>query len=109
MATSNVIGAGTTPITVKLPSGDIFRIQARQMGGKAKVGIGTQLFSDLTNSIEGIASSLIETVKKVGPSKATVEFGVEAAVESGKLVALLCSGDATANLKITLEWETSKK
>jgi len=51
---------------------------------------------------------MLAAIKRVAPKKASVEFGVEASIESGKLVALLCNGEATANLKITLEWEPEK-
>jgi hypothetical protein len=42
-------------------------------------------------------------LEKVKPKKASVEFGLEVAVESGKLTTLLVKGASTANLKITLE------
>ena len=38
------------------------------------------------------------------PKKATVEFGVEVTVKSGKLTALIVEGEGKGNLKITLEW-----
>jgi NTP-dependent ternary system trypsin peptidase co-occuring protein len=103
--------AGSTsssPVKVSLPDGSIFQVQVRDAGGKAQVGIGILAFSDLTKSIEGISASLMDTVKKVGPSKVAIEFGIEASIEAGKLVALLCNGETTANLKITLEWESKK-
>jgi hypothetical protein len=40
----------------------------------------------------------------VQPKKATVEFGVEVTVKSGKLTALIVEGEGKGNLKITLEW-----
>jgi hypothetical protein len=47
---------------------------------------------------------LTTALKKVKPKKASVEFGLEVAVESGKLTTLLVKGTGTANLKIALEW-----
>jgi len=44
------------------------------------------------------------TISKVQPKKATVEFGVEVRVKSGKLTALIVEGEGKGNLKITLEW-----
>ena len=99
-------------IPVKLPDGSQIRVEARHLdsGGKReKVGItDLPFFADLIPSIEGISQTVLAAIEKVGPKKASVEFGIEASIEAGKLVALLCSGEATANLKITLEWEPKK-
>ena len=40
------------------------------------------------------------------PTRASVEFGVEVAVDAGKLTALLVNGNTTGSLKVTLEWES---
>ena len=61
-------------------------------------------FGQLVNSIEDISRSLYEAIKKVGPKKACVEFGIEVGLESGQLTALLVKGTAKANLKVKLEW-----
>ena len=47
----------------------------------------------------------MNTLDKVRPQKAKIEFGIEVAMKEGQLTALLVQGTATANLKITLEWE----
>jgi hypothetical protein len=39
------------------------------------------------------------------PSKATVTFGIDVAVEPGQLTAMLVKGGGNATLEITLEWE----
>lgn len=36
-----------------------------------------------------------------------MEFGLEVALESGQLTAVLVKGSAKANLKITLEWASN--
>jgi hypothetical protein len=61
-------------------------------------------FKEVTDAIEGIAESVVCTLQKVKPRKACVEFGIEVALESGQLTALLVKGSGTSNLKITLEW-----
>jgi hypothetical protein len=52
--------------------------------------------------------ALIPTISLSGrylkPHKASVEFGLEVALEAGQLTALLVKGSGTSNLKITLEW-----
>ncbi len=56
------------------------------------------------NDIEAVTESIAATISKVQPKKATVEFGVEVRVKSGKLTALIVEGEGKGNLKITLEW-----
>jgi hypothetical protein len=101
----------STVIPVTLPNGSKIRIESRTWdvaGKREKVGITELRFADLIPSIGGISETVLAAIKKVAPKKASVEFGVEVSIESGKLMALLCSGGATANLKITLEWEEEK-
>jgi len=43
-------------------------------------------------------------LKEIKPRSGSLEFGVQVAVQSGKLTALIVQGTATANLKITLQW-----
>ncbi len=45
-------------------------------------------------------------IQKVKPKKATLKFGMEIAVESGALTAVIVKGSGKANLEITFEWET---
>jgi len=48
--------------------------------------------------------AIAEPINRAKPSKATVKFGMELAVESGKLTAMLVKGSGKANLEISLEW-----
>lgn len=48
---------------------------------------------------------IAEPLQKVKPKKASVKFGMEMALESGQLTALVVKGSGKANLEITLEWE----
>jgi hypothetical protein len=70
----------------------------------APTGIDEFPIDQLTAPIESICSVVRRAIEKLTPNKATVEFGIEVAVESGKLTSLLVKGSGTANLKITLEW-----
>lgn len=100
---------GNKIVQTQLKDGTIVKFEATNMGGEENVSSSKKLFSfdEVSGSIEGIAKSLVETFKKVAPDKASIEFGVEIAVESGNLTALIVKGAATGNLKVTLEW--SKK
>jgi hypothetical protein len=57
------------------------------------------------HGIEAIASELGGLLKRVGPSKASIEFSIEVGLESGKLTALLVKGSGKANFKIALSWD----
>jgi hypothetical protein len=91
-------------VPVKLANGTQIRVAATMLGGEEDVAFKLLSFDEVTNTIEGIAGSLNAALQKVKPKKASVEFGLEVAVESGALTTLLVKGAGTATLKITLEW-----
>lgn len=91
-------------IEAELTDSITVHLEATNIGGEQPVGFGGFSFQDVTDVIEGIAKSLVATLQKAKPRKASVEFGLEFAVESGKLTAVVVKGSSTANLKITLEW-----
>lgn len=93
-------------VSAELEGGMSISIQATPLGGEELVGApsGPLAFKEVTDTVEGLAKVMIGTLKKVKPRAATVEFGLQIGVESGKLTALLVKGTGSANLKITLEW-----
>ena len=94
----------TEIIKVELANGGTLHIQATILGGEEEVAFTLPSFEGVTHAIEGIAQSVVSTLEKVKPRKASVEFGLEVALESGQITALLVKGSGTSNLKITLEW-----
>ena len=75
-------------------------------GGREKVGLTESIpFERITTILEGIAEHLGKALEKASPTKATVELGVEFALQEGKLVALIARGSGKANLKVSLEWD----
>ncbi len=94
----------TEIIKAELANGGTLHIQATILGGEEEVVFALPSFEGVTHAIEGIAESVVTTLEKVKPQKASVEFGLEVALESGQLTALLVKGSGTSNLKITLEW-----
>lgn len=94
----------TEIIKAELANGTIVHIMATVLGGDEEVAFTVPSFNQVTNAIEGIAESIVTTLRKVKPHKASVEFGLEVAFEAGELTALLVKGSGTSNLKITLEW-----
>jgi hypothetical protein len=94
----------TRVVRAELENGTIIDIQTNNVSGEEDVANILFSFKEVTNKIENIAEAFMETFKKVKPRSASVEFGIEMAVESGQLTALLVKGTSTANLKITLQW-----
>jgi len=95
----------TEIIQVRLADDTIINVQAENLGGQQYIAAGLPpAFNEISPTIEGIANSVVTTLRKIGPSKGSVEFGLQIAVEAGHLTTLLVKGSGAASLKITLEW-----
>lgn len=94
----------TEIVPVTLPSGHSLQVQATVRSQEEDVAFGVPTIDGLAESIEGLSTSLLDALKRVQPKKATVEFGLEVALESGKLTALLVKGSGTATINVKLEW-----
>lgn len=91
-------------ISVKVKENVTMLVEARSFGGEREVSDQIFDFQSVADTIEAVTESIAATISKVKPKKATVEFGVEVRVKSGKLTALIVEGEGKGNLKITLEW-----
>jgi hypothetical protein len=90
-------------ITVELTDGTSVRVEATSIGDR-KINFQTRPFQEVTTVIESLTQEIAETLHKVKPDRATVKFGIDIGIESGKLTAVLAKGSSNANLEITLEW-----
>lgn len=72
--------------------------------GVASVGRHELDVEAAVDSVTEVGSILVEKLKAVKPTRATVELHFGFTLEAGKLTALLVSGQAEASLTITLEW-----
>lgn len=91
-------------IPVRLPNETIIKIEVAQ-AGREDVGFNTKSFRDVTDSIEGIAEAMTDSLSKITPDKASIKFGLEIQIEQGSLVAAIVRGTGKANLEVTLEWD----
>ncbi len=96
--------AKTRNIPVRLNDETIIYVQVEKLGGEEYTALELPDFENISATIQGIAQSLVTTMRKVKPRKGSVEFGLQVAVEAGKLTTLLVKGSGEASLKITLEW-----
>ena len=92
-------------LTLDLGDGDRLVIVAEQVGSQmvAEKDIVARLGA-VTGSIEKVSRAVLEALRKVEPTKASVELAFSLAIEAGQLVALFGKGKGEASIKATLEW-----
>lgn len=95
-------------VPVQLPNGAIVKVEVAQTG-REDVGFDVKQFEPIADAIEGVVQMIAIPIQRVKPKKATVKFGMELAIESGQLTAIIVKGSGKANLEITLEWEQQDK
>lgn len=97
----------TEIILVELSDGTTIKVEATPIG-EQRVGYHSRPFREATVAIKSITYELAETLRSVKedikPDKVTVKLGLEIAIESGQLTALIVKGASKANFEITLEW-----
>ncbi|RCJ23864.1 hypothetical protein A6770_29040 [Nostoc minutum NIES-26] len=90
-------------ISLELTDGTSIKVEATAIDER-KVSVQPRHFHEVTMAIESLTKDIAEAIQNVKPDKASVKFGIEIGIESGKLTPLLVKGTSTANLEITLEW-----
>ncbi|NJL40544.1 MAG: hypothetical protein HC899_30225 [Leptolyngbyaceae cyanobacterium SM1_4_3] len=95
-------------VPVQLPNGAVVKVEVASTG-REDVGFDVKQFQPVADMIEGIVQMIAAPIQKVKPKKATVKFGMELAIESGQLTAVIVKGSGKGNLEITLEWEAPTK
>ena len=95
--------ADTEFVPVVLPNGATVKVEITH-AGRQDVGAADLLFKPVMDIIEGLAQSLTESLTRFKPDKATLKFGLEMAIESGGLTAMIVKGAGKGNLQIGLEW-----
>jgi hypothetical protein len=76
-------------------------------GGYEDVGAVDRVVAkveDLRELVTGVAASLRDAVAAAAPHEVSVEFGVELAVRSGRIVSVLADSEAKASIAVTLTW-----
>jgi hypothetical protein len=85
--------------------GTTISVVALDYGGAEDVSaLGHLDFSEVTDAIRAVAYSVKAAIDAIAPERASVEFGVQVAVKSGRLTGLLVEGSGQASLKVTLGW-----
>ena len=95
----------TQIVQVKLPNGAVVGVEVAQTAEEdRRIALEAFSFDGVNHAIEGMVDTLWDTLRKVAPQKATVEFGFEIGVQNGQLTGIFIKGSGKANLKVTLEW-----
>ncbi len=103
------MGAVVTHIErVEMPDGAVIYAQIEE-AETAQTGVDVGLrdrfrLDNLGPTIRSVATSVHRSVDGLKPDRIAVEFGLELALDAGKVVAVLASGGAKASLKVTLKW-----
>ncbi len=95
-------------VPVQLPNGAVVKVEVASTG-REDVGFDVKQFQPVADAIEGVVQMTSAPIQRVKPKKATVKFGMELAIESGQLTAVIVKGSGKGNLEITLEWEAPTK
>lgn len=95
-------------VPVQLPNGAIVKVEVTSTG-REDVGFDVKQFQPIADAIEGVVQMIAAPIQKVNPKKAAVKFGMELAIESGQLTAVIVKGSGKGNLEIMLEWEAQAK
>ncbi|MGW4165190.1 CU044_2847 family protein [Streptomyces sp. NPDC004788] len=61
--------------------------------------------SGVTAALSSFAQQIGDALHRAAPDRATVEFGCQLGLQAGRLTALVVQGSASANLRVTLEWD----
>jgi hypothetical protein len=95
-------------VTTELGNGRVMFIEVRRDANpQVDVSVLERLpFSDVVQSIDVIASSVLGALQRAKPQRASVEFGIDVGVESGQLTGMLVKGSGSASLTVRLEWES---
>jgi Trypsin-co-occurring domain 1 len=98
------------PVQVQLPTGEVIWAKVA-VDGPQNVASGTLQHLDideLGRTIRGLSASLYQAVDRLMPDEVEVEFGLELALKSGKLISMLAEAGGTASVKVTLGWKAEK-
>ena len=95
------------PVQVQLPTGEVIWAKVAVDGPQNVASPGLQRLDveELGRTIQGLSASLHQAVGGLLPDEVEVEFGLELALKSGKVISMLAEVGATASVKVTLGWK----
>jgi hypothetical protein len=100
----------TEVVEIDLPNGATVLAEVEQVEVEAesaeKTGATPKLsFSDVGETLQGVAQVIHNALDTVKPERTTVELGFTLSATPGKLTGFLVEGEGKASLMVRLEWE----
>jgi hypothetical protein len=91
----------------KIATDQVILVETRSSGDREEDVSARDLlaFEGVETSITTISQRVVAALKSAQPDRASVEFGIDVAVEAGALTGLLARGSGGATLKVTLSWD----
>jgi Trypsin-co-occurring domain 1 len=103
--------ADATSVTVRLPSGTPMKVEiADGSAGDGMASVGLLEAFDLSSALDTLSelgAMTVDKLKAAKPTKATIEFRLGFALESGRLTSMIVGGRGDASFTVTLEWSES--
>ena len=98
------------PVQVQLPTGEVIWANVAVDGPQNVASVGLQRLDveELGRTVRGLSESLYQAVDGLLPDEVEVEFGLELALKSGKVISMLAEAGVTASIKVTLGWKGDK-
>ena len=96
-------------VPIRLDDSTTINAAVTFLGGEEDVKSSLFKLDDVTDQIRAISRHFATVLDDAKPDKAGLEFGIQLSVKEGRLTALLVSGEATATLKVSLEWGGTKR
>lgn len=91
-------------IPIKLSNGSIILAEIHNQIGEQEASSRFFPFADAMQALSGVAEDINTALEKASPNKVTLELGMEFAIESGRLTAMVISGSGRSQIKVALEW-----
>ncbi len=94
-------------VPISLPNGSIALIELADSGTPGRqisTGGKTYDFSSIGPSLEGVSQVVINAIKAVAPTRATIELSVDFELREGGLVAAFVRAATKGTVKVALEW-----
>lgn len=104
-----ILDPRTEVTSFELPDGQLINVEVTQTG-REDISFGPKdfSFSGISKSLENIVQAMLVPLQNVKPDKATIKFGIQLRVDSGRVEAFVTKGINAANFEITMEWERDR-
>lgn len=98
-------------IPVELSDKTIIYVEVEAIGDQP-VSSSKASIKGVMQKLESLAKDLGDSVKQISdvacPDEISIEMGLEASLETGKLSAILVQGGSKANFKVTMKWNLER-